>query len=82
MSKIRKYEKATKHDEEIRKKLFSYLEEKDAFHRCEGNLEITKKFLKNECKSTEEIDHIIKLLECHSAFCDCEVLFNAYRPWA
>lgn len=59
--------------QELFKQLFDCLDERQEVQGCNHTLDITLEFLKNNDISTNTV---VKWLNEHGAYCDCEVLAN------
>ncbi|MCI5510588.1 MAG: DUF2695 domain-containing protein [Eubacterium sp.] len=74
----------TENEERLRKELYDHLTA--VFHQfglghCSGKLKLSKRFLKKHAENESQYRNMIRLLEYHGGFCDCEVCFNVYEPW-
>ena len=70
--------------EEIRKELYDHLD--DVFCQfgpghCSGKLKLTRRFLKKKELTKTEFEEMILLLQHFGGYCDCEVVFNVYKPF-
>lgn len=58
--------------------LYLYLDTECATIMCDNTLKLTRQWIKENNLSDRE-EEIIKYLEDHGGYCDCEVIYNVFK---
>lgn len=74
-SEDEKSEELSEGEIEILKDLLDYIDEQLGTTHCKNDLSLTKSFLMQQV-SPKDMDKLVKWLENHGGYCDCEVLAN------